>query len=77
MAKFNPYDGTVHAKGWAQLMKLCDKKKNHPTKQAPNWMAHHGIEGQRWGVRHGPPYPLEATISTGKSLKKRTDEEKS
>lgn len=20
---------------------------------------HHGIDGQRWGVRHGPPYPLE------------------
>lgn len=19
---------------------------------------HHGIKGQRWGVRHGPPYPL-------------------
>lgn len=20
---------------------------------------HHGIEGQRWGVRNGPPYPLK------------------
>lgn len=20
---------------------------------------HHGIDGQRWGVRHGPPYPLD------------------
>lgn len=20
---------------------------------------HHGIRGQKWGVRHGPPYPLE------------------
>ena len=20
---------------------------------------HHGIDGQKWGVRHGPPYPLD------------------
>lgn len=23
-----------------------------------NQLYHHGIEGQRWGVRNGPPYPL-------------------
>ncbi|WP_302609171.1 toxin glutamine deamidase domain-containing protein [Turicimonas muris] len=23
-------------------------------------LAHHGIKGQRWGVRNGPPYPLDA-----------------
>lgn len=22
------------------------------------YLAHHGIQGQKWGVRHGPPYPL-------------------
>lgn len=22
-------------------------------------LSHHGIEGQKWGVRNGPPYPLE------------------
>lgn len=22
---------------------------------------HHGIKGQQWGVRHGPPYPLDGT----------------
>ena len=22
-------------------------------------LAHHGIKGQKWGVRNGPPYPLE------------------
>ena len=23
------------------------------------YLCHHGIKGQRWGVRNGPPYPLE------------------
>lgn len=23
------------------------------------YLAHHGIEGQKWGVKHGPPYPLQ------------------
>ena len=22
------------------------------------YLAHHGIRGQRWGIKHGPPYPL-------------------
>lgn len=22
---------------------------------------HHGIEGQKWGVRNGPPYPLDTS----------------
>ena len=25
-----------------------------------NYLAHHGIQGQKWGVRNGPPYPLGA-----------------
>ena len=24
---------------------------------------HHGIKGQKWGVRNGPPYPLDAATS--------------
>ena len=24
-----------------------------------DYLAHHGIKGQRWGVKNGPPYPLE------------------
>lgn len=31
---------------------------------------HHGIKGQKWGVRNGPPYPLGSDKSTGKRLKK-------
>ena len=24
------------------------------------YLAHHGIKGQKWGVKNGPPYPLDA-----------------
>ena len=33
-------------------------------------LEHHGIKGQKHGVRNGPPYPLDSAISTGKRLKK-------
>lgn len=33
------------------------------------WLAHHGILGQKWGVRNGPPYPLGSDVSTGSRLK--------
>ena len=23
---------------------------------------HHGIKGQQWGVRNGPPYPIEDRV---------------
>jgi len=23
---------------------------------------HYGIKGQKWGVRRGPPYPIEDTV---------------
>lgn len=42
------------------------------------YLAHHGIKGQQWGVKNGPPYPLGSlrrTIvesSLAKSLSKRT-----
>lgn len=26
-----------------------------------NTLSHHGIDGQRWGVRNGPPYPLSSS----------------
>ena len=28
-----------------------------------DYLQHHGIEGQKWGVRHGPPYPIERGAS--------------
>lgn len=33
-----------------------------------DYLEHHGVEGQKWGVRHGPPYPLEGGISKGTVL---------
>lgn len=30
---------------------------------------HHGIKGQKWGIKNGPPYPLSSNISNGKKLK--------
>lgn len=34
-----------------------------------NYIAHHGIIGQSWGHRNGPPYPLDSSKSTGSRLK--------
>jgi len=41
----------------------------------PDELFHHGIDGQKWGVQNGPPYPLSNSISTGKRLK-NTDTKK-
>lgn len=32
------------------------------------YLAHHGVKGQKWGERNGPPYPLDSSISTGSKL---------
>lgn len=31
---------------------------------SPNVIEHHGILKQKWGVRHGPPYPLDESDKT-------------
>lgn len=38
-----------------------------------DWLSHHGISGQRWGVQNGPPYPLssathKAVLKKGKKV---------
>lgn len=38
-----------------------------------NELYHHGVIGQKWGVKNGPPYPLDSSISTGSSLKNTTN----
>ena len=35
------------------------------------YLAHHGIKGQRWGVRRGPPYPLGSGKSTSHQTKRQ------
>ena len=34
--------------------KILDEELGHS-----DYLEHHGIKGQEWGVRHGPPYPLD------------------
>lgn len=34
------------------------------------YLQHHGIEGQQWGVKNGPPYPLERQKKRKNKVKK-------
>ena len=43
----------------------------------PDELMHHGVKGQHWGVQNGPPYPLDSSISTGKSLRDLEKQQKS
>lgn len=43
-----------------------------------DYLEHHGIKGQKWGVEHGPPYPLKRGVSArikraAKSVKNRVE----
>lgn len=34
---------------------------------AKYYLAHHGIKGQKWGVKNGPPYPLHSSRQLGRA----------
>lgn len=42
-----------------------------------NVLAHHGIKGQKWGVRNGPPYPLDKSSRNSKIKNDEYDSGKS
>ncbi len=33
------------------------------------YLEHHGVKGQKWGVKHGPPYPLSRQKGSGRLAK--------
>lgn len=33
-----------------------------------NYLMHHGVKGQQWGVRNGPPYPIETGYKKGSKV---------
>lgn len=43
------------------------------TKPPLNELYHHGIKGQKWGVRNGPPYPLKSHSGSEKKAKASSD----
>jgi hypothetical protein len=40
-----------------------------------NYLAHHGVPDQRWGVRNGPPYPLHSDKLAAKLYKEASKKE--
>ncbi|MCI9428089.1 MAG: phage portal protein [Eubacterium sp.] len=48
--------------------KPIDKLEEKTIEEDVEHLAHHGVEGQKWGVRNGPPYPLDR--SGGKEVAK-------
>ena len=37
--------------------------------QNDNYLVHHGIKGQHWGVQNGPPYPLGSSQKSASEKK--------
>lgn len=40
------------------------------------YLKHHGIKGQKWGTKHGPPYPLDDAVSKRVSNMKKVSQKK-
>ena len=36
-----------------------------------NYLSHHGVKGQKWGKKNGPPYPLDS--KTAERVKKQSE----
>ncbi|MEY8515334.1 hypothetical protein AALC25_00130 [Lachnospiraceae bacterium 29-84] len=34
------------------------------------FLCHHGVKGQKWGVKNGPPYPIDQKVGKGKNHSK-------
>ena len=51
--------------------------RHYEREAATRYLMHHGIEGQKWGVKNGPPYPLDDSTSTGKKLIKKENKRSS
>ncbi len=65
---------------------IPEKEKENPVDEDLEHLAHHGVQGQKWGVRNGPPYPIDrgggkgvvksgegGRIETGQKKKKESD----
>lgn len=55
-------------KMWTNYNKILEERKKKKTVKhyainSENYLKHHGIDNQRWGVRHGPPYPLAKGVA--------------
>ena len=42
-----------------------------PTARSSDELYHHGVDNQQWGVRHGPPYPLDPSPAKQAVRKKK------
>lgn len=59
----------VNSKAMEEYNKTKKKKTtikhsmNYINVNTNSYIKHHGIDGQKWGVHHGPPYPLDRKVS--------------
>lgn len=46
---------------------------NYIVIHSKNYLVHHGIQGQKWGIKNGPPYPLK-NKSVSKQVRKEAEQ---